>query len=297
MPMHSRRQDYPTALRALPRRDLMIGTALTILLASQATSRSAPSRDPSRIIIGGTGMALATMRRIADAFVTGEPGVTVDVLPSLGTGGGLSAATAGAIDIALSARQLNDAERAKGLQSHPYACTPMAFVTPPATAIDGITLADVAAIFAGTMTTWPDGTGIRLIRREPSDADWSMLRGVSEAMAQVVEIALRRPGLLTVATDQENGDALERLRGSFGAMSIGQLRAEARRLKPLALDGVMPSVEAISSGRYKLSRTLYAVWRAAARPEITRFLAFLRSEQTVDLLATLGHIPLSGSDA
>ena len=297
MPMHSRRQSGSLSVSALPRRDLMIGAALTMLLATAAAPRSAQSREPGQLVMGGTGMALATIRQIADAFVASQSGVAVDVLPSLGTGGGLSAVAAGAIDIALSARQLNDADHAKGLQSQAYARTPVAFVTPPTTVVDGITMSNVVAIFAGTMTTWPDGTPIRLIRREPSDADWSMLRNVSEAMAQAIEVALQRPGLLTVATDQEAADALERLRGSFGVLSLGQLSAEARRLKPLALDDVMPGVEEIRSGRYPLSRTLYAVWSAQAKPGVAKFLAFLRSQPTGALLARLGHIPVFGAGA
>ena len=96
------------------------------------------------------------------------------------------------------------------------------------------------------MLAWPDGTPIRLIRREPSDADWTLLRALSAEMADAVQVALERPGLLTPATDQENADALERLSGSFGTMSIGQMRAEARRVSPLVLDGEPPTVEALA---------------------------------------------------
>src|SRR5690348_7534409 len=119
MPTYSHRQCSFIRMDTLPRRGLLTGAALTILLSTIAESRSTPSREPGRIRIGGTGMALATMRRIADALVAGDPDIAIDILPSLGTGGGVSAAAAGAIDVALSARQLNDAERAKGLQSRP----------------------------------------------------------------------------------------------------------------------------------------------------------------------------------
>jgi phosphate transport system substrate-binding protein len=155
----------------------------------------------------------------------------------------------------------------------------------------------VAPIFSGGMTIWPDGEPIRLVRREPSDADWLMLRSMSPDMAQAVEVALQRPGLMTVATDQENADALERIRGSFGAMSLGQLLAEARQLKPLALDGVKPDVDELAAGRYKLSRTLYVVWNRQPGPKIEGFLGFLRTEQATSLLTSLGHIPLSGTGA
>ena len=80
------------------------------------------------------------------------------VLPSLGTSGGLAAVTAGAIDVAVAARPLNEAEHAKGLQCFPYAQTPLAFVTHPDVGVSGVTLAEVAAILAGRRRAWPNGT-------------------------------------------------------------------------------------------------------------------------------------------
>jgi phosphate transport system substrate-binding protein len=108
---------------------------------------------------------------------------------------------------------------------------------------------------------------------------------------------LARPGLLTVATDQENAEALERLPGSFGVMSIGQLRAEARHIAPLTLDGEAPDIESLAAGRYHLSRTLYLIWRDQPSPDVARFLGFLHTGQTSELLVRLGHIPLAGPAA
>jgi phosphate transport system substrate-binding protein len=235
------------------------------------------------------------MRQIGDAFTATQPQTAVKILPSLGTSGGLAAVAAGAIDIAVAARGLNDTERTKGLQGFSYARTPLAFVTHPDVGVSGVTVTEVIAILGGRRLAWPNGTAIRLIRREPSDADWSLLRTLSPEMAAAVQAALERPGLLTPPTDQENADSLERLPGSFGAMSIGQLRAESRRLTPLTLDGEPPTVEAVADKHYRLSRTLYVASRSQPTEEVARFLAFLSSEQTAELLTLLGHIPLAGT--
>jgi phosphate transport system substrate-binding protein len=194
-------------------------------------------------------------------------------------------------------RPINDAERAKGLQNLAYARTPIAFMAHPAQGIKGMTLPEISQILAGTVRVWPDGTPIRVVRREPSDADWTMLRAMSPEMAEAVAAALTRPGLLTVATDQENADALERLPGSFGAMSIGQMRAEARGVVPLSLNGEAPVPEALVTGRYRLSRTLYAIWHAPPTEDIAHFVAFLRTAPTSELLVRLGQIPLAGTGA
>jgi phosphate transport system substrate-binding protein len=284
----------PCADALLPRRIVLAGSALAITLRLLSGSAAAASPRPGLLRIGGTGMALATMHTIGAAYAAERSDVTIEVLKSLGTGGGLSAVAEGAIDLALAARPLGATESGNRLISQAYASTPVAFVTSPGTVIDDIGPKDVSRIFSGDLVSWPNGDPIRLVRRDPSDADWSMLRHVSPDMSQAVDIALRRPGLLTVATDQENADALERLSGSFGALSIGQLRAEQRRLKPLALDSITPTIAALESGRYKLSRTLYVAWRAAEPSELaSSFMAFLRGREASAILAQLGHVPLA----
>ncbi|WP_338110403.1 substrate-binding domain-containing protein [Rhodovastum atsumiense] len=251
--------------------------------------------EPERLRLGGTGMTLATMRRIAEAFVSTAPGTTVEVLPSLGSAGGIAAVAAGAIDLGLSARALTPAERGKGLRERAYARTPIAFVTHPAKTRCEIGFAQVIGILAGTLTTWPDGTPVRLVRREPSDADWIMLQDLSPDFAAAVAVARQRPGLLTATTDQENADMLERLHGSFGMISIGQLRAENRQLAPFALDGVRPEPEALAGGRYKLARTLRVIWRDLPGRGLSAFLDFLQGPQAHDILTRLGHLsPVDG---
>lgn len=279
-----------TLTGSLPRRDAMAGVAALAVSMAIASSRHVAAAEPVPLRIGGTGMALAAMRHIADAFTAAQPETTVNVLPSLGSGGGLAAVAAGAVDIAVSARALSDAERAKGLQCFPYLQTPLAFVTHPDVGVSDVTMIEVAAILTGRRLAWPNGTPIRLIRREPSDADWSLLRTLSADMAAAVQAALERPGLLTPATDQENADSLERLPGSFGAMSIGQMHAESRIVTALSLDGEPPTIEAMADKRYRLVRTLFIASRSQPTEEVARFLAFLSSRQTGALLTQLGYV-------
>jgi phosphate transport system substrate-binding protein len=267
----------------------------TVAISWSALRSASVGAQQSPFQIGGTGMALAAIRQIADAFTAGTPGVTVTVLPSLGTGGGLAAVAAGAIDLALAARPLSNGERAKGLQGLAYARSPIAFVTNRDAGVQDITLAQAAQIFLGRVSAWPNGTPIRLVRREPSDADWTLLRSLSPAMAEAVRVALERPGLLTPATDQENADALERLSGALGVMSIGQIRAEGRDVVALSLSGTPPTVEALAAGRYPLARTLTIAWRDPPGPAARRFVAYLKSEESNRLLEQLGYIALAGT--
>ena len=269
---------------SIRRRAVVTGGCAAFALASQR-----PSAETMALRLGGTGMALAAMRRVAAAFAAATPGMAAVVLPSLGTSGGLAAARAGALDLALLARPLADGERAEGFDELPYARTPLAFVTSGGGTTAGVTLAEVAAILRGEITTWPDGSRLRLVRRDRSDADWQLLRRISPEMESAIDAAWQRPGVLTVGTDQENAEALGALRGSFGAMAIGQLRAEGLRLRPLLLDGVAPEVAPMRAHRYPLSRTLHVAWHGEPASAPASFLAFLQGEVAGAILLGLGH--------
>ncbi len=68
--------------------------------------------------IGGTGAALGTMRILADQFVRKRPDISVVIPDSLGSGGGIKAVLAGALDIALSSRQLKPKEQKRRRQGY-----------------------------------------------------------------------------------------------------------------------------------------------------------------------------------
>lgn len=268
-----------------PRRTMLGGLALAL-----GAMRSA-SASPA-IRIGGTGSALATMQLIAASFRDAHPGLGIEVLPSLGTSGGLRALQAGVIDIAVAARSLVRREREIGLQGSEYARTPLVFATGLDIGVQNISCETVAQIYAGELSEWPDGTPVRLIRRPPTEADWEALGGLSPAMARAVELAIRRPGLVTAASDQDNADAIESVRGSFGLISLGQILAERRRLTPFSLEGVGPADALAALDRWRLVRRLHIVTRAAGRAEARAFAEFVLGSAAGTVLAACGHAPV-----
>lgn len=135
--------------------------AVAILAASVSVANT--------LKIGGTGIALGGMSRLGTAFEELNPGTNIIVLPSLGSSGGIKALLAGATDIGLSSRELNNAEREAGALTQIYAYTPLAVVTSPDSKIDGVTTQDLEAIYSGTMTHWPDGSLVRIVMRPASE--------------------------------------------------------------------------------------------------------------------------------
>ncbi|MDA0239532.1 MAG: substrate-binding domain-containing protein, partial [Proteobacteria bacterium] len=130
------------------------------------------------LTIGGTGGDLGTIRQLGAAFektAAGE-GVTVNVLDSLGSGGGIRAAKASVLEIAISSRTLKDKERAPGLKIFAYAKTAMVIVANNTHGLSGISAAELARIYRGETRNWPDGTAYRIVLRPKGDTDTQIVK-------------------------------------------------------------------------------------------------------------------------
>src|SRR5512142_2055375 len=216
--------------------------AAGLLFAAISAGPACAGGKSTAIAIGGTGSALGGMKEIAKAFQKEHPGITVSFVPSLGSSGGIKAALAGSLDLALSARPLTDSEREQGASAVEYARTPFLFATKDASHAVPLTLRKVASIYGGEGSQWPDGAPLRLVLRPEGDMDLLLLRSMSPEMDIAVQKAERRQGILVAVTDQENADALVKVKGAFGATTLAQILAEKRPLIPLSLDGVAPGV-------------------------------------------------------
>lgn len=243
--------------------------------------------------IGGTGVALGGMARLGEAFEKLHPGTTVEVLPSLGSSGGVKAVLAGAIDVGVSSRALKDAERNAMATARLYAYTPLAVVTSLGTEANEITTKELEAIYAGEMTHWPDGETIRVIMRPATETDTQLLRNLSDGMAMAVDKAFTRPGLITATTDQENAETLEHLPGTIGVVALGQIATEERQLKILSLNGEVPEVGWSSDPNTAFGKSLYLVSGPEPSSLAREFVDFVYSEEGRDILLAFDHLPMN----
>jgi phosphate transport system substrate-binding protein len=167
----------------------------------------------------------------------------------------------------------------------------MAFATREGSRIEGVSRLAAAGYLSGERPNWPDGEPMRLVRRPPGEADWIALAGLGPEMERAVEVALRRPGLLVAGTDQENAELIEGVPGSFGLISQGQARAEARRVRLLALDGEMPTLARVEAGSWPMIRSLELVTPDDPGPVAAAFLLFAQGEEAAALMREHGFLP------
>jgi len=243
-----------------------------------------------KIRIGGTGTDLATMKLLGEQFRKTHPDITITVLPSLGSSGGIKALLGGELDIAISYREPSGNEQNKGLASIEYAKTPFVFVTHKTNRLSNITLQEVADIYNGKTITWPDDTPIRLILRPAGEASTKILEEMSEDMKRAVENSFKRSGLNIAINDQENAGLIERLPGSFGTGSLCQIISERRTLNIMSLNNVKPSVRTLADGAYPYFKDLYIITGPRSSPLARQFIDFVFSPSGRSILVKTGHL-------
>lgn len=242
--------------------------------------------------IGGTGAALATMQTMGDAFLAHHRGraFAVEVLPALGSGGGIRAVGDGVIAIAVSQRDLQANETGRGLTVAPYGRTPFVFVT-ASRSLTAVTSDDILAIYRGDKRTWGDGTPLRPVLRPKDDAGTRTLENAFPELIAVLENLRRRGSLPVATTDQDNLDFAQRIDGSFTVSTLAQIIGEKAALRVLTFNRIAPTLVALAEGTYPLSETFYLVFRKGD-PGPLMFLDFIRSPAGQTVLRQHGTLPV-----
>lgn len=246
----------------------------------------------NKIRIGGTGSAIATMRIFTKTFIKSHPGVAVEIVPSLGSGGGIKALQAGIIDLAISGRPLKPAERTESLKVIEYAQTPFVFAVSTHTNATTITTKELVNIYKGDTRVWPDGKTLRLVLRPEVESDTDIVKNMSPEMNLAVKSALTREGMIMAITDQDSADNIENIPGAIGTMTLAQIVSEQRALKPLVLNGLSPSLDMMNQGKYPYYKSMFMVSSARPNPLTQEFITFVRSPSGRKILEKNGQSAL-----
>ena len=278
-------------MKIYPRYQILIFAVPLFIGSFFAGPASASSKET--LIITGTGSSIATMQLMANGFQKKHPTVNVEVLPSIGSAGGIRAVREGKIDIGLSSRLLKPEERSAEITEELYSRTAFIFGVQDSNPTEGFTLAEIEEIYAGKHKTWPDGKPIRLILRPLSDAYSAYLSSINPGLKSASEKAHSIPGVSVGATDQEAAVQIEKTPGSFGTTSGSLVAAEKRKIKALSVDGAAPTLSNVSAGKYPHVITLSLVYkRDKYRGSIKDFIEFVFSRDGQKILSDNGQVTL-----
>ena len=263
-----------------------IGFAAGLALFGALATLNPASAETLRI--GGTGAMTEMLRQIAPAFEA-ETGITLQVVPSLGTSGGNAAVADGVIGISVAGRDLKTKEADRGLRVAATFRTPFGLVTSrPGT--EHLKSTEIAGIYSADKSVWPDGTPIRIVLRPADESDNLVLGELFPGMTNAIKRMRTRNDLSIAATDQDNAEMAEKTKNSHVGATFTQMTTEKRNLQFVTIDGVAPSLENYESGSYPYGKTLYFVVPAQISPQATAFLSFMATPAGKSLLRKGGIV-------
>lgn len=238
--------------------------------------------------LGGTGGGLGTMHLLGAALTAADPRFALEIVPNLGSSGGLKALARDAVQIAVISRPLKPEEAAHGFTTIEYGKTPFVLVTMKKD-LGNLTLAQIADIYSGKHDKWTDGTPIRLVLRPVNDGDTAVLAAFSPAIKNALASAQAREGMIVGITDQDGANEIQRLNGGLGTSSLALVLSEKRPLSAIPIEGVTPSIKTLANKTYPYFKPMYLVIKSNAPAAATRFIEFTRSAQGQRILADTGH--------
>ncbi len=261
---------------------------LAVVCAGWASPDSVPAETVLKI--GGTGSALGTMKQLVEEFEKKQPGIKIQILPSLGSTAGIKAVLGGRLALALSSRPLTESERLAGGMEVEYARSPFVFVTNGKVSKQDVTSRELQDFYHAPLPTWPDGSRLRLIMRPAKDIDSKLVRGISPGLEQAVQAALARPGMVIAITDQESTEAVAKTPGALGGATLAEIVSDQWPVNVLSFNGVKPSAETIADGSYPLVKSLYLVTTPHTPAAAREFADFVRSPAGGEILARTGNL-------
>lgn len=287
---------------------LLLGSATTVFFlwearpqaastapAHQSGSTSAqPGQADGKLVVAGSGTNLSITRTLAKAFEQSRPGLRIDVPPSIGSKGGIQAVAEGAITLGLASRPLKEKELVLGISAVPYAKTAVVIGVHPSVRNNDITFEELVSIYRGAKTLWQNGQEIIVLSREPGDSSNEVLAQQVPGYQSAYEQSQQAKRWTTLFTDQDANKALASTQYAVGLSDLGAITTEQLPIKPLKVNGIVPTLENLQTGQYPLVKTLFFVLPRAELPvDAQAFLDFVGSNEGAKILRTNGYLPLS----
>ena len=248
-----------------------------------------PTTDNSTISVSGSTTVQPLAENLAEAFMTENTGIRIDVQGG-GSSVGVKAAGQGTSDIGMASREIKESELAEfpKLNVVVIARDGIAIVANADVTVSDLTVEQVRDIFSGKITNWKDLGGedqnIIVVSRE----EGSGTRGAFE------ELVMGKDALITASAilQPSNGSirtTVSTTPYSIGYMSFGYLDDT---IKAISIGGIAPTEPNAADGSYPIVRPLNMLTNGEPTGAVKAFLDFILSDAGQKLVVEDGYIPV-----
>jgi phosphate transport system substrate-binding protein len=201
------------------------------------------------------------------------------------------------VDIGASSRNLSESEK-EGVKIIEIGLDALAVVVNPKNKISNLSTKQLGQIFSGQIKNWKelggDDRAIQVINREAGSGTRSTFedlimcanKNTDKNNGKCYEMHL---SAIVLNSNSEVKHSIELIEDSIGYISYGFLD---QKVKALSLNSTSPGEEAIRSGNYPISRSLYYIVREGNESVSTaQYLQFVLSSEAQQMLSSEGFLP------
>ena len=124
----------------------------TIAVAVDAPAYAAANLE-GKVVAGGSTSVAATMEKLAEAYMTLNPKVVIEI-QSTGSSAGVTQTLQGGYDIGMASRAVKESEVALGAVGTAIAMDGIAVIVNPVNTLENVSLEQLRQIFVGELTAW-----------------------------------------------------------------------------------------------------------------------------------------------
>ena len=236
-------------------------------------------------VSGGTAH-IPVMKEAAKQIMTAHPDIQITIAGG-GSGVGIKQVGEGLVDIGNSGRKPTDDEIARyGLKLYQWAIDGVAVVVNPNNPVRALTGAQLIDIFAGKIDNWKAVGGedrkISLYTRDEASGTREVFweKGLKKGeVASKANVVVSNGAMKTAIAQDPAG---------IGYVSVGHIDPT---VAAVAVDGVAPTHETVTSGKYPIARGLYSNTKGEPAGLTKKFIEFLYTADGQKIISANGFIP------
>ena len=237
-------------------------------------------------ISGGTAH-IPVMKEVAKRIMTANSDIQISIAGG-GSGVGIKQVGEGPVDIGNSGRKPSDMEIKKyELKMFKWAIDGVGVIVNPENKVKALSKAQLIDIFSGKIGNWKDLGGldksINVYTRDKASGTREVFWKKAIDKGEITDKAN------FVVSNGAMKSAISNDPYGIGYVSVGHIDES---VAPVALDGVVPTLENVKQGKYKIARGLYSNTKGEPSGLSKKFIEYLFSPEGQQIAADKGFIPI-----
>lgn len=260
-----------------------------IILAALSVNMSFAADN--KITLEGSTTVLPIAQKAAEAYMKKNPDISVTVRGG-GSGVGIVSLIDGTCDIADSSRPIKQKEldnafkKSKKLKAHIIAMDAIVIAVNPSNPLDNLSKNQIKDIFTGKIKNWKElgGKDLKIVAVSRDSAS-----GTFEAFSEhALDKKRVRPDALTQASNQAVANIISQTPGAIGYVGIGYI---SDKIKAVKYENIEATKENVLKNKYLLARPLFMYTEENMKPEVKKFIDFIKGPEGAILAQEAGFIP------